>query len=81
MTYQGNKFGAIVDRCGFITIVRISDGANCFLQGDDTLDLQESLLKMDSIDYPTGPFQTYEQHLDAVLDQYETIMQAVSNVR
>jgi len=68
MTYKGNKFGAIVDRSGSITIVRKSDGATAFLQGDDTLDLHESLAKMDSIEYPIGPFQTYEQHLDAVLD-------------
>jgi len=75
MTYNGNKFAAIVDRMGRITVVRKSDGADVFLQGDDTLDLHKSLLKMESIEYPIGPFQTYEEHLDVVLDQYETIMQ------
>jgi hypothetical protein len=74
MTYQGNNYGAIVDHFGFITIVRKSDGADVLLQGDDALYLREALAQLDTIEYPSGPFQTYESHLDVVLDQYDTVL-------
>jgi hypothetical protein len=74
MQYDGNVYTAKEDRTGNIIIVRHHDGANCFLQGDDATDLRTQLEALDVISHPSGPFQTYAQHLDAVLDAYESVI-------
>lgn len=75
MTWDGAAYRATEDRAGNITITRKYDGATAFLQGDDTLDLRESLERLEEIDYPSGPFSDIYQHRDVVLDQYDTVME------
>ena len=74
VTYNGNVYTVKDDRQGSMTITRKYDGASCFLQGDDTIELRESITTLETIVYPTGPFQTFEAHLDAVLDAYESVI-------
>jgi hypothetical protein len=74
-TVKGNKFSYTDDQFGNIRIVRLADGADVYLQGDDTNDLRDSLANLELIEYPSGPFKTFEEHLDVVLDQYETVLE------
>ena len=74
MEYIGNVYTATSDRRGNITIVRKYDAASCFLQGDDAADLQASIERLESEQYPIGPFPNFATHLDAVLDAYESVI-------
>jgi hypothetical protein len=74
MTYEGNVYTVSDNRWGNITITRKHDGANCFLQGDDSNDLRASIARLENEYYPVGPFVNFAQHLDAVLDAYESII-------
>ena len=72
---RGNKFKAVEDRWGNVTITRFSDGASVLLQGDDATEFIDNHRILGAIDYPSGPFKTPEEHIDACLDQYTDVMQ------
>ena len=73
-TMRGNKFSATRDRMGNWTITRLSDMASVYLQGDDAVEFTDNHRILDAIEYPSGPFKTAAEHIDACLDAYETIM-------
>ena len=76
MIYDGNKYKAVIGNIG-ATITRKSDNAEVFMQGDDRDEIES---QMDALDataekgYPIGPFKSYEQHIDAILDAYDDVM-------
>jgi len=76
MIYEGNLYKAVIGNIG-ATITRKSDGASVFMQGDD---LDEIASQMDALDataekgYPIGRFKSYAEHIDAILDAYDTVM-------
>jgi hypothetical protein len=72
---RGSRFSATQDRIGNWTIIRVSDGASCYLQGDDAIEFSDNHRILDAIEYPSGPFQTLAEHIDASLSEYETVMQ------
>jgi hypothetical protein len=74
MTLNGHKYSAKEDRMGNVTILRKSDGASCYLQGDDAIEFLDNHRILDAIDYPSGPFKTAADHVDACLDQYDSVM-------
>ena len=74
MEYIGNVYTATSDRWGNITIVRKHDAADCFLQGQDANDLQACIDRLETEQYPIGPFPNFATHLDAVLDAYEPVI-------
>jgi hypothetical protein len=74
---RGNKFSAVEDRMGNWTITRLSDGANAYLQGDDAVEFADNHRILGAIEYPSGPFKTAEEHIDACLDAYEAILTVV----
>lgn len=74
MRLRGNHYSAIEDRRGNITITRLVDGASVFLQGDDAIEFLDNHRILDTIEYPSGPFKTSEEHVDACLDQYDNVM-------
>ena len=76
MYFHGNRYGYKRDGVG-ILIRRESDNAEVYLQGDDAVELEIQIDQLDEIAYPSGLFQTYEDHLDCLLDQYNTVMQPV----
>ena len=78
MRLLGNKYSAIEDGQGNITITRKVDGATCYLQGDDAIEFMDNHRILDAIEYPSGPFKTPAEHVDACLDAYDEVM-AVSN--
>lgn len=71
---RGNNFSAVQDRMGHWTVTRLSDGASVYLQGDDAVEFSDTHRILDAIEYPSGPFETAEQHIDACLDAYESVM-------
>lgn len=74
MTYKGNRYEAITTGNGaFISIQRRNrhDSTVAFLQGDDASELMTQMEKLERLVYPSGPFASYEQHLDALLDAYD----------
>lgn len=75
MTYHGNAYTVLDDAQGCMVITRLEDGKSCFLQGDDTNELRESITHLESITYPCGPFKSFEQHLDVICDAYDDVMQ------
>ena len=70
----GNKYAAEQDRWGNIEITRKRDGASCYLQGDDAIEFEDHHRIPHGITYPSGPFRTYEEHVDACLDAYDAVM-------
>ena len=74
MTYEGNVYTVTDDTWGNLTITRQHDSANCFLQGEEANELRASILQCEDFTYPIGPFQNFAQQLDALLDQYESII-------
>lgn len=75
MTLIGNKYTAKEDRSGSITIRRKADGATCYLQGDDAIEFIDNHRILDAIEYPSGPFKTSTEHVDACLDQYDAVLE------
>ena len=71
---RGNHFSAIEDRLGNWTITRFSDNASVYLQGDDAVEFADNHRILDAISYPSGPFKTYEEHVDACLLYYTVLM-------
>jgi hypothetical protein len=78
---RGNKYTAMQDRMGHWTITRLSDGANCYLQGDDAVEFTDNHRLLGAITYPSGPFKTQSQHIDACLSDYDHILQPIREVR
>jgi len=76
MTLIGNKYTAREDRLGNITITRKTDGATCLLQGDDAIEFIDNHRILGAIDYPSGPFRTPQEHVDACLDMYDGVLSA-----
>lgn len=74
MTLNGNHYSAKSDRYGNITILRKSDMKTVYLQGDDAIEFEDNHRILDAIEYPSGPFQTSAEHVDACLDAYDEIM-------
>jgi len=76
MIYEGNKYKLVIGNIG-ATLTRKSDGKSIFAQGDDAIELES---QMDALDataergYPVGPFTSYEQHIDAILDAYDDVL-------
>lgn len=76
MIYDGEIYRAVIGNIG-ATITRKTDGASVFMQGDDA---NEIASQMDALDataekgYPIGPFKSYAQHIDAVLDAYDSVL-------
>jgi hypothetical protein len=72
----GNYFSATQDRLGNWTIRRHKDGAEVYLQGQDSRAFEADYANVidHEYTYPIGPFQTWAQHVDACLDAYEVIM-------
>lgn len=71
---RGNHYSAVQDRQGNWTITRFSDMAQCYLQGDDAIEFTDNHRILDAITYPSGPFKTYEEHVDACLDMYDPVL-------
>jgi len=74
MTLSGNKYSAKEDRMGNVLITRKADGATCYLQGDDAIEFLDNHRILDAIEYPSGPFKTSAEHVDACLDAYDAVM-------
>ena len=71
MILNGNHYSAKTDGLGNVTILRKSDLASIYLQGDDAIEFVDNHRILDAIEYPSGPFQTAAEHVDACLDQYD----------
>jgi hypothetical protein len=74
MTLNGNHYSAREDRFGNVTILRKKDMATVLLQGDDATEFVDNHRILDAIDYPSGPFMTQAEHVDACLDQWDEVM-------
>ena len=74
MRLNGNKYSAREDRIGNVLILRKTDMASCYLQGDDAVEFLDNHRILDAIDYPSGPFKTLADHVDACLDAYDSVM-------
>lgn len=70
---NGIHYSAVEDRMGNVTITRKRDLASVYLQGDDAVEFIDNHRILDAIDYPSGPFKTIAEHVDACLDEYENI--------
>lgn len=75
MALNGNHYSAIQDQTGNITITRKRDMASCYLQGDDAVEFIDNHRILDAIEYPSGPFKTQAEHVDACLDAYDEVME------
>ena len=75
MRLNGNRYSAVEDRMGNVTILRKSDMKTVYLQGDDAVEFLDNHRILDAIEYPSGPFQTAAEHVDACLDAYDEVMQ------
>jgi hypothetical protein len=59
---------------GSVTILRKSDMKTVCLQGDDATEFVDNHRILDAIEYPSGPFKTLAEHVDACLDAYDEVM-------
>ncbi len=75
MRLNGNHYSAVEDRMGNVTILRKSDMATVYLQGDDAVEFLDNHRILYAIEYPSGPFKTSAEHVDACLDAYDEVMQ------
>ena len=75
MRLNGNHYSARDDRYDNVTITRKSDLATVYLQGDEATEFTDNHRILDAIDYPTGPFATSAEHVDACLDAYSEVFQ------
>lgn len=74
MYILGKGYGYQEDSFGNFLIRREEDSAEVYLQGDDANLFRAELDALDVIEYPCGPFQSYEEHLDVILGQYNTVL-------
>jgi hypothetical protein len=74
MRLNGNHYSAREDRMGNVTILRKSDMKTVYLQGDDAIEFVDNHRILDAIEYPSGPFKTLAEHVDACLDAYDEVM-------
>jgi hypothetical protein len=70
MRLNGNRYSAVEDRMGNITITRKRDLASVYLQGDDAVEFLDNHRILEAVDYPSGPFKTLAEHVDVCLDAY-----------
>ena len=75
MILNGNHYSAKSDSFGNVTILRKSDLATVYLQGDEAVEFVDNHRILDAIEYPSGPFTTQAEHVDACLDAYDEVMQ------
>jgi hypothetical protein len=75
MILHGNSYTATEDHMGNVTIRRKSDGATCYLQGDDATEFVDNHRILDAIEYPSGLFKTSAEHIDACLDSYDEVLE------
>jgi hypothetical protein len=78
MKLNGNHYSSKSDRFGNVTITRKSDLATVYLQGDEAVEFDDNHRILDAIDYPSGPFNTLAEHVDACLDAYDEVMKPAS---
>ena len=69
------KYSAEIDRFGNIEITDNDKLKSCYLQGDDSIDLRETMEHMEDTEYPSGPFTCYEMELDTILSDYSEILE------
>ena len=69
------QYSAEIDRFGNVEITDNDTGKSCYLQGDDSIDLRDTMEYMEDIEYPSGPFTCYEMHLDVILSDYSDILE------
>lgn len=74
MILNGNHYSAKSDRFGNVTILRKRDLATVYLQGDEAIEFLDNHRILDAIEYPSGPFVTQADHVDACLDAYDAVM-------
>lgn len=74
MRLSGNTYSAITDRMGGVLIRRKTDGASCYLQGDEATEFLDNHRILDAIEYPSGPFKTSQEHVDACLGDYDHVL-------
>src|SRR5215475_8222075 len=67
MIYEGKFYRAVIGNIG-ATITRKSDGASAWMQGNEADQLQTVLDKLETYNYPRGPFKTLAEHTDVILD-------------
>ncbi len=70
----GNKYKAIEYRSGNILITRKSDQMSVYLQGDDAVEFIDNHRILGTSEYPSGPFKTLAEHIDACLSDYDEVM-------
>jgi hypothetical protein len=70
MRLSGNHYSAKDDSWGNVTITRRSDLATIYLQGDDATEFIDNHRILNAIEYPSGPFATLAENVDACLDDY-----------
>ena len=73
MQLNGIHFSARDDSHGNVTITRKTDLATIYLQGDDAIEFIDNHRILDAIEYPSGPFATAAEHIDACLDVYTEV--------
>lgn len=76
MTYSGNRYEAVTTGNGaFISIqLRHAHASTvAFLQGDDASELMAQIEQSEKFEYPYGPFASFEQYLDYLLDAYDIL--------
>jgi hypothetical protein len=86
---EGIKYTAIEDRFGNVELIG-PDGRACYFQGDDAAAIMDEWNAVFAIwsrvfgrfadGRPAyrkafGPFKSYEDHFDAMADQYDSILQ------
>lgn len=74
MRLSGNTYSAVSDRMGGVIIRRKTDGASCYLHGDDATEFLDNHRILDAVEYPSGPFKTSAEHVDACLSGYDTAL-------
>ena len=73
MRLNGIHFSARDDSYGNVTITRKTDLKTIYLQGDDAIEFIDNHRILDAIEYPSGPFTTAAEHIDACLDVYSEV--------
>ena len=73
MRLNGIHFSTRDDSRGNVTITRKTDLATIYLQGDEAIEFIDNHRILDAIEYPSGPFTTAAEHIDACLDVYSDV--------
>lgn len=81
MRLNGNHYSAVEDRMGNVIITRKRDMASVYLHGDDAVEFIDNHRVLQAIDYPSGPFKTQAEHIDACLDAYDEVIEEDKHFR